>query len=385
MKILISGAGIAGLSLAYWLHQSGHEPIVIEKAPNMRTEGYMIDFGGTGWDVANRMGIIPALEQDKHDIDAIIYKNGKGKSTSQVQLSKLYRAADVEGKFLVLNRRDLAQTLYEMLPQNVELRFSTTIKTINQSPDEVSVTFADGESEPFDLLIGADGIHSNVRKQVFGEETSFAHYLGYHFAVFIIPAQISLDYAFYLYLEPGVQVGIYPLKDGQWMIYTVYKSEKSVVPPREQRVKELRDVLGQGTWVVPKILEQLSAEPYIFTDTVTQIQMPRWFKNRVCLIGDAAYCPSLISGQGASMAMGGAYFLAEALHNTTNYKDAFLAYENRLRPHIQKIQKSADRFAPNFVPSSRLRISIVNWVLRLIDIPIFTKLVGKQFTVKSIL
>lgn len=385
MRILISGAGIAGLTLAYWLKQYGHDAVVIEKAPNMRTEGYMIDFGGTGWDVADRMGIIPQLAQKQQHLDAIFYKNGRGKTTSQIALSKLYGAAKVGGKFIVINRRDVAQVIYETIQQQVEIRFDTTIQHIEQTPNQITITFADENVEQFDLLIGADGIHSTVRQQAFGAESTFAHYLGYHFAVFVVPAQIALEAAYYLYVEPGVQFGIYPMGDGRWMVYTVYQSESQTVPPPAHRANMLRQILKPLAWVVPDVLAHLSEEDYIFADTVTQIRMPRWSTNQVGLIGDAAYCPTLVSGQGASMAMAGAYFLAEALVQMSNAQDALQAYENRLRPHIQKIQKSARSFAPNFVPQSRLRIGIINSVLRLSDVPIFTNLIGKQFTVESIL
>ena len=147
----------------------------------------------------------------------------------------------------------------------------------------------------------------------------------------------------------------------------------------------IRQQLAHLQWYVPEILDSLHADDYVFWDNITQIQMPKWFNNRVGLVGDSAYCPTLVSGQGASMAMAGAYFLAEALQETQIHQEAFQMMDARLRPHMEKIQASARNFAPTFIPKSRLRIMMINWVLRLSNFSVFKGFVGKQFLVDSIL
>ncbi len=386
MKILISGAGIAGLCLAYWLHHEGHEPVIVEKASDIRTEGYMIDFGGSGYDVADRMALVPALNEKKHDISLIQYKNAHGRTTAEIKLSKFYQLTDVSNKFIPINHRDLVSVLYAPVRDKVEVRFGTQIEQICQTEHHVSVQFSDGQAEDFDLLIGADGIHSQVRRLVFGKESTFSRYLGYHFAIFLIPAlDYDLDQTYTMYVEPKMQVGIYPTPEGQWMIFVVTNQPDAVVPPREQRVRHLRQMLSGKGWLIPEVLGHLHDDTPVFYDTVTQIQIPRWSSNRVALIGDAAHCPTLVSGQGASMAMTGAYFLSQELAKTDSPQEAFQSYEARLRPHIEKIQRRTRNFAPNFIPQSHLRIALLNWALRLVDLPVVSTIVGKQVSLESII
>lgn len=386
MRVLISGAGIAGLTLAFWLRKSGHEAVVIEKANDIRTEGYMIDFGGTGWDVADRMGLIDDLQARKHAIETIKYKNPAGDTTSQITLSKIFKAAGVEGKFMVINRRDIVRVLYEAVRADVDIRFDVSVARVCQSLDGVSVTFEDGSSESFDALIGADGIHSNVRRLSFGEEAAFTRYLGYQFAVFLAPSlDFDLEDSFNLIAEPGYQFGMYPYTDSEWMIYIVMHSDDDAIPPRAERAARLRAALPGDSRIINALLEPLDDDAYIFMDSVKQVNMPAWSNNRVGLIGDAAYCPTLISGQGASMAMAGAYLLAEELDRAESPQQAMRNYEQRLRPHIEKIHQSARDFAPNFVPQSRLRLQTINWVLRLSDVPLVRNLIGKQLVLHSII
>jgi 2-polyprenyl-6-methoxyphenol hydroxylase-like FAD-dependent oxidoreductase len=385
MRILIAGAGIAGLTLAFWLRKSGHQPVVIEKAPDIRTDGYMIDFGGTGWDVADRMGLIDGLKRKQQPISQIEYKGGGGATTAQLSLATFYKAANVIDKFMVINRRDIVQVLYEAVQEQVSVRFGTTIESICQSDDGVAVTFEDGTTESFDILIGADGIHSSVRRLSFGEEERFAVHLGYHFAVFEVPRlAYDLGQTYQMYVEPGQQIGVYPYSASKWLVFVVQRSEDSAVPPLRERASRLRAQLSKDRWIIGDIAENLTGDTYVFMDTITQIQLPQWANNRVALIGDAAYCPSLVSGQGASMAMAGAYFLAQELGRTEVHQ-AFRNYENRLRSHIEKIQKSARNFAPNFVPQSHLRIQAINWVLRMAQVPLVSQFIGKQVVLESII
>ncbi|HVU09871.1 MAG TPA: FAD-dependent monooxygenase [Phototrophicaceae bacterium] len=383
MKILIAGAGPAGLTLAYWLHKDGHTPVLIEKAPDIRTAGYMIDFAGSGWDVANRMGLIPQLQSVSQLVEKIVYKDADGHTTASMSVAKLYNAWGIEGHFLALNRRDLVEALYHAVETDVEIRFGTTLMAVCQSTESVTATFDNGQEETFDLLIGADGIHSHARALAFGSEAEFANYLGYYVAVFYAPA-ITDEENFSMHVEPGVQVGIYPLPSDRCMVVVTYKSaDEGMIPPAERLNTLKRHLKGVG-WITHDLLEHLPPDTSIFMDTVTQIEMPRWSCNRVALVGDAAYCLTLISGEGTSMAMAGAYFLAEELRRNADHHTAFQRYDQRLRPHIEQKQKKARKFAPNFVPSSQMRIVLTQWAIRLIDLPPITHLVGKQLNLKSI-
>ena len=287
---------------------------------------------------------------------------------------------------MALNRADLQEVLYEAVKDVVEVRFSCSLAAVEQDETAVTATFSDGCSETFDLLIGADGIHSNSRKLVFGPEQQFATYLGYQVATCILPNNsMSLEDGLITYNEPNRQANLYRLNQDELLAYFIFKSENDAHIPQPDRKAILQKHFAGAAWRVPEMLSLLEADTPIFMDSVTQILMPRWHNGRIVLIGDAAHCLTLISGQGASLAMGGAYFLAEALQKAGDYETAFIQYEDRLRTHVEKTQEKARRFAPRFVPGSPLQIWFNNTVIKLLRFSAVARMVGKQFNVQSLL
>ncbi len=387
MRILISGAGIGGLTLAYWLHKTGHTPVVIERASSIRTEGYMIDIVGSSWDVANRMGLVPQLNAHAYPIEEMDFVDSEGQISVRLPVRKLFRALNITERSLTLDRRDIVETLYHAVQSDVEIHFGTSLTEICQSTHGVEVnTTGEQLDDTFDLLVGADGIHSNVRKLAFGDEKQYADYLGYYVAAFYVQAVTARpENICAIHVEPNIQFGIYPLSAERWLVIPIYKSADEGHIPPDQRLAVVRSHLRGLGWIVQDVLDQLTPDTPIFLDTATQIKMPEWSCNRVVVIGDAASCPTFISGQGAALAMAGAYVLTEELNRKDDVQDAFARYERRLRPHVNRIQRKAQKFAPNFVPGSKLHMAINNWTLRLIDLPPVTRLFGKQFSVTSII
>jgi 2-polyprenyl-6-methoxyphenol hydroxylase-like FAD-dependent oxidoreductase len=201
VRVLISGGGIAGLTLAYWLHQYGIVPVIIEQAGGIRRDGYAIDFFGTGYDVAERMGLIDRLQSRHIPLAYVAYVNGSGKPIARLDISLMRKV--MHDKYMVLMHWTLEEALYEALADDVEVRFGRSLVAVRNSPEEVTVTYDDGTQETFDLLIGADGIHSNTRRLVFGPEEQFGRYLGYHVAGYALPDRYGIGHAWKNYTEPG--------------------------------------------------------------------------------------------------------------------------------------------------------------------------------------
>lgn len=269
--------------------------------------------------------------------------------------------------------------------ERVELRFGTSIRSLEDKGDSVEVTFEGGGTDAFDLVIGADGLHSNVRGLVFGEEAQFTKFLGYHVAAFrcagiALPSRRTFD----ILRTPHKQAGVADLPDGDVLAYFIFARDSDAYVPRDEREPLLRSVFGEMGGVVPALLDGLQDASSIYMDTTTQIEMPSWHQGRVVLIGDAAYCLTLISGQGASMAMGGAYALAEALASHEQIDKALAAYDARLRPFVEELQAKAEKFASSFVPSSRLGIWFTELAINWMSVGWVQRFVSKQFNIQSL-
>lgn len=381
-SVLISGGGIAGLTLAYWLQRHGLRPTIVERAPRLRPEGYALDFAGSGWDVAERMGLIPALRRLQSDVPLFLFKDGAGQTLARLPMA-VFRQA-FEGKMIQTMRPDLEAVLYEAVRDTTPIRFGTSIQRLDQTPGHVDVTFADGAQEAFDLVVGADGAHSNVRRLLFGDEGQFAVDLGYYFATFPVPNLDRFEEGAIIYQEPNRQATVYPDHHGGYTALLVYRTPAAGAAAA--RPKAMLEACYQGAgWVIPQLIASISDTTPIYLDSVTQIQMPRWSEGRVALVGDAAHCLTLVSGQGASTAMGGAYILAEELGRAADYRAAFAAYERRVRPFAEDKQRKAARFAKTFVPGSPLGVWVSHMTMRLMFTPLLARFIGKQFGFDSLL
>lgn len=384
MRVLISGGGIAGLTLAYWLHQYGGTPIVIEQADGIRRDGYGLDFYGAGYDVAERMGLLSRLRQQQIHVDSIAYVDTSGKPVVKMDIALMRKI--MHDRYMGLMHWTLEEALYEAIADDVEVRYGRSLVAVKSGPDEVLVTFNNGTTEPFDVLVGADGVHSNTRRLVFGPEEQFTRHLGYSFASYALPDRYGIGRVWKNYTEPGRLAGAYGSNnDGEIITFFMYKTADEGHIPREQRLPHLRQAFAGMGWVTAHLLDDVADPNAIFMDTVTQIQMPTWHCGRVALVGDACGCPTLLSGQGASLAMGGAYMLAEVLHTTADYQDAFRHYERQMRPHVEARQKNARGFAKSFVPDSKLGLRVQQVLMKLLLRDAFIGLLRRQFGAESFL
>jgi 2-polyprenyl-6-methoxyphenol hydroxylase-like FAD-dependent oxidoreductase len=382
MRVLISGGGIAGLTLAYWLDHYGFTPVVIERAPRGRGDGYGIDFHGSGYDIASRMGITDALQQRQLPIESVDFIDAKGRATARLDRRLLEKIID--GPHLALMHSTLEHELTQAIQAKVEIRYEQTITAVRQATDRVHVSCSSGDSEDFDLLVGADGVHSETRRLVFGDESRYTRHLGYQLACHPVIDEFGLANARLHYTEPGRQVVVYPSdRDGQSIALYLFRSNATRSAPRAQRTDLLRRTFAGMDWITPRLLAQ--APDDIFMDTLTQTQLPHWHHARVALIGDASGCMTLVSAQGVSMAMAGAYILAKELHAAADHRSAFERYQRRLRPQVERRQRNARVFAASLVPSTKLGMRVQNIAAGAIMRDAFAPLLRRRFGVASIL
>ncbi len=388
MRILISGAGIAGPTLAYWLEHYGLKPTIVESAPRLRIGGYVIDFWGAGFDIAGRMGLLPEIRSKGYMMREVRVVNRNGKKVAGFPVDAFSRMT--QGRYVSLPRGDLAASIFGRIEGKVETIFGDSVERIEQTESGVHVAFASGCAREFDLVIGADGLHSRVRELVFGVESRFEKYLGYKVAAFGAKGYRPRDdLAYMMYTQVGQQVGRLAMRDDNTMFLFIFADDNAAVPGDVQGQKALlRKRFGRSGWECPQILEALDAADDLYFDRVSQIRMkPQqglWTRGRVTLIGDAASCVSLLAGQGTALAMVAAYILAGELHRSKgDFAEAFSRYQNLFGPFVLAKQKAALRFAGSFAPKSKLTLFLRNQLFSLMAIGWVADLaVGRDFTDK---
>lgn len=353
MKIAISGAGIAGPTLAYWLLRAGHEPTLIERAPHRRTGGYMIDFWGLGFTVAERMGLLPTLRKTGYEVGEVRFVDSRGRKVSGFS-TDMFRES-LGDRFTSLPRGALAAEIYRSIEGRCEVLFGDTVTGLSEQKDGVDVTIANAAPRAFDLVIGADGQHSAIRRLAFGAEAGFERDIGYRVAAFEADGYEPRDELVYVsHAKPGRQLARFAERDGRTMFLFVFTAEQldgSEPHDLASRKAALHRVFDNFGWEVSTVLAALDGASEVYFDRVSQIVMPAWSKGRVALLGDAAACVSLLAGEGCGLAMTEAYVLAGELARAgTDHARAFRQYEQQLRPLIATKQASARKFAGAFAP-----------------------------------
>lgn len=385
-NILISGAGISGLTLAYWLHHWGFSPTIIEKRPNLDQRGYMIDFYGSGFDVAEKMNLLKELQEksSQYPMKKVTFVDRHGKPCATLDVEELRNL--LHQRYFPIMRGDLETTIYESVKDHVPVRFGMRIDKLQNLPDSVAVELSDGSHQIYDLVIGADGIHSNVRRLIWGDESQFDRFLGFYVACSVIEDFFGTPNTFLGHLEPNVQASVYSIGGEQLATFFAFRSEKLNIHGREAQMQTLDKALGNLGWLVPQLLEETKRTNDFFFDAVAQIQMEQWHNGRIALVGDACQCLTLLAGQGASMGMAAAYLLASELHTSNgDSKIAFSSYQQKLQPEIKRRQKDARGLAGSFVPRNQLEVAISHFFLNAAFWPGFRSLFAKQIGARSII
>ncbi|MFI8088494.1 FAD-dependent monooxygenase [Streptomyces sp. NPDC086080] len=368
-KVLISGASIAGPALAYWLHRSGCAVTVVEKAGALRDGGYPIDIRGTATEVVRRMGVLPRLRDAHIASRRATFLDAEGGEI--VALTPRAVADGAGSQDLEVRRGDLARVLHAVVRDDVEFLFNDSIDTLEQHGRGVDVTFRGGQRRTFDLVVGADGMHSPTRESLFGPEDRFHRYLGYCFALFTMPNTAGLSHEIMMWNTPGRAAALYAVGDQDELhaFLTFHRPHPQVDALRDPDAQWdlVATAFAGAGWKVPAMVDALRDADDLFFDTVGQIRMPHWSSGRVALVGDAAYAPSFLTGQGSSLALVGAYMLAHALATHRDHTAGLAAYERGIRPFVTMNQALVDSGAATLFPTTAQALEQRNTLLRGLD------------------
>jgi 2-polyprenyl-6-methoxyphenol hydroxylase-like FAD-dependent oxidoreductase len=364
--VLISGASIAGPALAFWLHRHGFRPVVVERAASVRAGGYPIDVRAAAIEVVDRMGLLPALRAANIDTRHSTFVDARGRTIARLTPEDF--TGSPEGRDVELPRGDLAHLLYERTRDDVEYLFEDTITRLDQDADGVHVTFRNAPPRTVDLVVGADGLHSAVRGLAFGPEPGFRHDLGFAFAGFSMDEPWGLDREFVAHNTPGRMAGCYAVRGRAGLVGVLAFATPpgfAFDPGDDARKRDLvAAAFAGGGWEVPRLVAAMRTAEDFFFDTVSQIRMPAWTAGRVALVGDAAHAPALLSGQGTSLALIGAYVLAGELAAAGGDPAvAFPAYERALRPFVERNQRLASSGGAALIPRTRTGLWLRNRLL----------------------
>ena len=382
MKAIISGAGIAGLSTAIALGRIGWDVTLLEKAPSLRVGGYMLDFFGPGYEAAEDLGVIGALKAHARGVGKVDFVNGTGRIGSQMSYEQIGAAAN--GKLFPILRGDIERVLHDALPDKAVLRYASEIASFDNSERGVAVTLTNGSSLEADLLVGADGIHSAVRKLAFGPEERFLRYLGFHTAAYMFDSTSvarMLAGDFKMMAIQDRMVGLYEVDPDRIMAFFVIRDDgRARLHDPLPRLKAAFDDLG---WVLPETLAAAPGPEDIYYDVVAQVEMAHWQDQRTVLVGDAAYAVSLMAGQGASLALAGGRALGQVLDGEADIAAGLARFEQRLRPLVLEKQQAGRRMAKWFVPATPLHAAIRDTAVNIMTWPPLSGLLSRFFSFSS--
>jgi len=370
--VLISGAGIGGPALAFWLRRYGFAPTVVEVAPAPRPGGHAVDLRGAGREVVERMGLLDAVRAERVDERGFAYVDGRGRRTARMP-ADLFDGEGMVAEIEIM-RGNLTRILYDATRDGIEYLFQDRITELTEDGDGVKVTFASGTVRRFDIVVGADGLHSGIRRLAFGPEQEFVRHLGGYMAYFTVPDPGNLDHWFLMHGAPE--------SGGMAKAMLSFTS-----PPLDY---DRRDVLAQqqilrarftgAGWLVPRMLAAMPGAGDFYFDSLSQVHMGQWYRGRTVLLGDAGYCGSPLAGLGTAMALVGAYVLAGELSATPNdHEAAFARHQDELRDYVKQCQTLPPGGVKGFAPNSALMIRMRNLSMTMMTRWPMRALIARQF------
>ena len=362
-KALISGAGIAGATAAYWLAKAGFQVTVVEQARNMRSSGSPVDVRGPAVEVAERMGVMARIRDADTCVRDMVFVNARGQMVSRVDM----RATWAEPGDVELARGRLAAILREAVPDDVEFQFGNSVKALTQEADGVTAEFLSGPAGRFDLVLGADGAHSGVRALAFGPDVDYVKHLGVYVATLPLDGETGTDLV--MYNTPGRAVAIHPAggHPGAAFMFRAPQIARFDHRDLDQHKRLLTAAYAGAGWRVPELLDRVRAADDLYFDSVSRIQVPTWSRGRIGLVGDAASGVSLF-GDGSSLAMTGAYTLADSLNG--DIPAGLRTYEERHRPQRAAKENSVAYATRLLIPATSAGIAVRNLAIRLMPLAV---------------
>jgi len=360
--VLISGASIAGLSTAYWMNRLGYQVTVVEIAKAPRTAGAAVDLRGDAVEITKHMGIFDELKANRLNVEMISFKNADDTTAGSILLSN--ESSELPDEEIEIERNQFITIVLDCLKKEVEFIFGNSVSDLEETTDHIKVSFKEGPSRSFDLVIGCDGTHSGIRKIAFGPETAYTHFLQAYFSITTINKLLVPENTMQMYNVPDKAITLNAYRGKTDIIFGFVSENEFFYDYRDidQQKQIIQEQFSGQSWRAAALLEDTLNSDNFYFDKFCQIKMPSWTKGRIVLVGDAAYCASPAAGMGASLSLKGAATLAATLlkHNG-NFAQAFLDYNQKLRPFIEEVQSTAEmNVRNNFIPRTEEAIQVRN-------------------------